>query len=120
MPTTAPLPKLEATRGYGASVVLVPGPVDECIAAAKGWAADTNTVFVPPYDDERIIAGQGTLGLEFAAQAPELDHDSRPDRWWRTDLRCFLDRVRAQPVRGVRVLASRRPTAPTRWPTASG
>jgi threonine dehydratase len=73
MPAAAPLPKLEATRAYGASVVLVPGPVDECLIAAEAWAADTNTVFVPPFDDERIIAGQGTLGLEFGAQAPELE-----------------------------------------------
>jgi threonine dehydratase len=73
MPAAAPLPKVEATRGYGASVVLVPGAVDDCLTAAKVWAADTNTVFVPPFDDERVIAGQGTLGLELAAQAPELE-----------------------------------------------
>ncbi len=73
MPAAAPLPKVEATRAYGASVVLVPGAITECLTAAKAWAEDTNTVFVPPYDDERIIAGQGTLGLELSAQAPEVE-----------------------------------------------
>ena len=73
MPAAAPLPKVEATRAYGASVVLVPGAFHECLTAAQSWAADTNTVFVPPYDDERIIAGQGTLGLELNAQAPEIE-----------------------------------------------
>ena len=73
MPATAPLPKVEATRAYGASVVLVAGGVNDCLTVAKSWATETNTVLVPPYDDERIIAGQGTLGLEFGAQAPELE-----------------------------------------------
>ena len=73
MPAAAPLPKVQATRSYGANVVFVDGAVDRCIDQAKAWADDTDTVFVPPYDDERIIAGQGTLGLELGAQAPELD-----------------------------------------------
>ena len=73
MPSSAPVPKLLATRGYGADIVLVPGPVDDCISAAKSWAKETNTVFVPPYDDDLIIAGQGTVGLEFAAQAPDIE-----------------------------------------------
>ncbi|MBA2607599.1 MAG: threonine ammonia-lyase, partial [Actinobacteria bacterium] len=73
MPAAAPLPKVEATRAYGASVVLVPGGVDECLAVAKSWATETNTVLVPPFDDERIIAGQGSLGLELNAQAPEIE-----------------------------------------------
>ncbi len=71
MPVAAPLPKLEATRGYGAEVVLVDGGVNDCIEKAK--AETDGRVFVPPYDDERIIAGQGTVGLEFAEQAPEIE-----------------------------------------------
>lgn len=73
MPASAPVPKLLATRAYGAEIVLVRGAVDECIAAAKGWAKESNTLFVPPYDDDLIIAGQGTVGLEFAAQAPDIE-----------------------------------------------
>ncbi|MEY2470199.1 MAG: threonine dehydratase [Actinomycetota bacterium] len=73
MPAAAPLPKIEATRSYGAEIVAVSATVDDCIASAKGHAEGGASVFVPPYDDERIIAGQGTVGLEFAAQAPELE-----------------------------------------------
>ncbi|HUR78832.1 MAG TPA: pyridoxal-phosphate dependent enzyme [Acidimicrobiales bacterium] len=71
MPASAPLPKVESTRGYGAEVVLVDGDVNLCLDQAKGHTG--GAVFVPPFDDERIIAGQGTVGLEFAAQAPEID-----------------------------------------------
>ena len=69
MPVNAPLPKVEATKGYGATVVLTGEVVDDCIHAAKQFAADNGAVFVPPFDDERIIAGQGTLGLEIAEEA---------------------------------------------------
>ncbi|MDP1794841.1 MAG: pyridoxal-phosphate dependent enzyme [Acidimicrobiales bacterium] len=72
MPATAPLPKVEATKAFGGEVILVDGGVDECVARAKA-EADGRT-FVPPFDDERIIAGQGTVGLEFAEQAPELEY----------------------------------------------
>lgn len=72
MPITAPLPKVEATKAFGGDVVLVEGGVNDCIERAK--AECDGRVFVPPYDDERIIAGQGTLGLEFAEQAPEIEY----------------------------------------------
>jgi threonine dehydratase len=71
MPAAAPLPKVEATRSFGATVELVAGVVDDCLVAAQDHAS--GAVYVPPFDDERIIAGQGTVGLELAAQAPELD-----------------------------------------------
>ena len=71
MPASAPLPKVEATRNYGATVVLVDGSVNECLEQAKAGAGDA--IYVPPFDDERVIAGQGTLGLELAAQAPEIE-----------------------------------------------
>ncbi|MEY2419012.1 MAG: threonine dehydratase [Actinomycetota bacterium] len=71
MPASAPLPKVEATRNYGANVVLVDGSVNSCLDRAKAEAGDA--VYVPPFDDERVIAGQGTVGLELAAQAPEID-----------------------------------------------
>ena len=71
MPAAAPLPKVEATRNYGANVVLVNGDVNLCLEQAKTDAG--GAVYVPPFDDERVIAGQGTLGLELAAQAPEIE-----------------------------------------------
>jgi threonine dehydratase len=70
MPVNAPLPKAEATRGYGATVRLEGDVVDDCLAAAKAFAEETGAVFVPPFDDPLIIAGQGTVGLELAAEAP--------------------------------------------------
>jgi threonine dehydratase len=71
MPTTAALPKVDATRAYGADVRLTGSSVDDCIAAAREHAAATGAVLVPPFDDRRVIAGQGTIGLEIAEEAPQ-------------------------------------------------
>jgi threonine dehydratase len=73
MPVNAALPKVEATRGYGAEVVLDGAAVDECLGLAKAAAEGDGAVYVPPFDDPRIIAGQGTIGLEIAEEAGELD-----------------------------------------------
>jgi threonine dehydratase len=73
MPANAALPKVEATRDYGATVRLEGAVVDECLALAKAAAAGANAVYVPPFDDPLVIAGQGTVGLELAAEAPEAD-----------------------------------------------
>lgn len=73
MPENAPLPKLEATRSYGAEVVLVGSVVDECIEAARLHAKERGAVFVPPFDDPLVVAGQGTIGLELAEQTPEAE-----------------------------------------------
>ncbi|HEX2849841.1 MAG TPA: threonine ammonia-lyase [Acidimicrobiales bacterium] len=73
MPANAPLPKTEATRGYGADVRLEGEVVDDCLAAAQAYAHDTGAVFVPPFDHPLVIAGQGTIGLEIAADAPDAD-----------------------------------------------
>lgn len=71
MPSNASLPKVQATRDYGAEVRFEVGGLDEAVVAAKRWAAEHGAVFVPPFDDPHIIAGQGTLGLELHEQAPE-------------------------------------------------
>jgi threonine dehydratase len=71
MPANAPLPKVDATRDYGAEVQVGGDTVDDCIAAAQTWAAAHDAVFVPPFDDVRVVAGQGTIGLELAEEAPE-------------------------------------------------
>ncbi len=73
MPVTAALPKVDATRGYGAEVRLAGLVVDDALALAQAYAADTGAVFVPPFDDPLVMAGQGTVGLEIAEEAPDVD-----------------------------------------------
>ncbi|OIJ91153.1 threonine ammonia-lyase [Streptomyces colonosanans] len=72
MPTSAPLPKISATREYGAEVRLHGQVVDETLAAAQEYAAGTGAVFIHPFDHPDIIAGQGTVGLEILEQCPEV------------------------------------------------
>ncbi len=72
MPTQAALPKVGATRGYGAAVQLVGETVDHSIAAAVEFAAHTGAVLVHPFDHPDVIAGQGTVGLELLEQVPDL------------------------------------------------
>jgi threonine dehydratase len=64
MPKPAPQAKVDATRGYGATVELVGGDFQEAMAHAQGLVADDATAFVHAYDDPAIVAGQGTLGVE--------------------------------------------------------
>ncbi len=71
MPANASLPKVQATRDYGAEVRFVDGVLDDAAVTAKAWAAEHGAVFVPPFDDPLVIAGQGTLGIELFEQAPE-------------------------------------------------
>lgn len=73
MPQGAALPKIAATRSHGAEVVLHGVNVDEALAEAKRYAEETGAVFVHPFDNEDIIAGQGTLGLEILEQVPDID-----------------------------------------------
>lgn len=72
MPTTAPLPKVAATRGYGARIHLVGHTIAEPLEAAKAYAAETGAVFIHPFDHPDLIAGQGTAGLEIIEQCPEV------------------------------------------------
>ncbi|WP_351233977.1 threonine ammonia-lyase [Streptomyces sp. NPDC002133] len=72
MPVGAPLPKVAATRDYGAEVRLHGHFVDETLAAAQEYAHDTGAVFIHPFDHPDIIAGQGTVGLEILEQCPEV------------------------------------------------
>ncbi|HUE59553.1 MAG TPA: threonine ammonia-lyase, partial [Acidimicrobiales bacterium] len=73
MPRNAALPKVAATRDYGATVRLEGEVVDDCIALAEGFAAETGAVYVPPFDDLEVIAGQGTIGLELLEEAPDAE-----------------------------------------------
>ncbi|GER23864.1 threonine ammonia-lyase [Zafaria cholistanensis] len=73
MPLGVALPKLTATRDHGAEVILHGHNVDEALAEAQRYAESSGAVFVPPYDDPDIIAGQGTIGLELLEQLPDVD-----------------------------------------------
>jgi len=68
MPVDAPMMKLEATRNYGAQVELAGEMFDDALAAAEERVRSTGATFVHAFDDPRVIAGQGTLGLELAEQ----------------------------------------------------
>ena len=72
MPVGAPLPKVSATREYGAQVRMHGHVVDETLAAAEEYAERTGAVFIHPFDHPDIIAGQGTVGLEILEQCPEV------------------------------------------------
>jgi threonine dehydratase len=73
MPLGVALPKLAATRGHGAEVVLHGHNVDEALAEAQRYADETGAVFVHPFDNVDVVAGQGTIGLEIIEQIPDVD-----------------------------------------------
>ncbi|MDQ1627782.1 MAG: threonine dehydratase [Actinomycetota bacterium] len=72
MPEGAPIPKVEATRAYGARVRFHGHAVDEALVAAQAFAEETGAVFVHPFDHPDIVAGQGTVGLEILEQVPDV------------------------------------------------
>jgi threonine dehydratase len=72
MPLGVALPKLQATRNYGADVVLRGSTVGEPLKAAAEFAAETGAVLIPPFDHPDVIAGQATLGLDILDQLPDL------------------------------------------------
>jgi threonine dehydratase len=71
MPVTAALPKVAATRSYGAEVVLHGATVEDALVRAQELAAEAGSVFIHPFDHPDVIAGQGTVGLEIAEQCPQ-------------------------------------------------
>ncbi len=73
MPEGASLPKINATRGYGATVRLEGSILDDAIGIARDYAQACGATFVPPFDDLDVIAGQGTLGLEVLEEAPDAE-----------------------------------------------
>jgi threonine dehydratase len=72
MPQDSPMAKVDATRAYGADVELVGAGFDESIAAATERMSETGATFVHAFEDARVIAGQGTIGLELSEQLPRL------------------------------------------------
>ena len=72
LPAGAPISKIEATKGYGAEVCLVPGVYDDAYAKAMELQKEHGYTFVHPFDDPKVIAGQGTIGLEIREQMPDV------------------------------------------------
>ena len=73
MPAGAPISKVEATKGYGAEVILVPGVYDDAHNEAERLKEQYGYTFIHPFDDEDVIAGQGTIGLEILNQLGDVD-----------------------------------------------
>lgn len=73
MPAGAPISKVEATKGYGAEVRLVPGVYDDAAAEAARLAEQEGYTFAHPFNDPYVIAGQGTIGLEILEQLPDVE-----------------------------------------------
>ncbi len=73
LPAGAPISKVEATKGYGAEVCLVPGVYDDAYNKAIELRDEKGYTFVHPFDDENVIAGQGTIGLELIDQVDDFD-----------------------------------------------
>ncbi len=73
MPENAAIPKVSATRAYGAAIELVGSSLAEATDHAQAFAARTGGAFIHPFDDPHIVAGQGTLGLELLEQVPALE-----------------------------------------------
>lgn len=73
MPAGAPISKVEATKAYGGEVVLVPGVYDDAAKRAVELMEEKGYTFVHPFNDERVIAGQGTIGLEIIQQLPDVE-----------------------------------------------
>jgi len=73
LPDGAPISKVEATKSYGAEVCMVPGVYDDAYKRALELRDEKNYTFVHPFDNENVIAGQGTIGLEILSELPQLD-----------------------------------------------
>ena len=73
IPSTAPISKIEATRKYGAEIMLVDGVYDDAYQAAIAYQKETQGEFIHPFDDIDTIAGQGTIALELVEQLPDME-----------------------------------------------
>ena len=72
MPDGAPIPKVEATRAYGAEIRFHGTTIDQGLVAAKAFSEETGAVLIHPFDHPDIVAGQGTMGLEILEQCPDV------------------------------------------------
>jgi threonine dehydratase len=72
VPEGAPLPKVEATRSYGADIIMCGLTVDDALTEAHAYASEHGAVFIHPFDHPDVVAGQGTVGLEIMEQCPDV------------------------------------------------
>lgn len=72
MPVRAPMPKVQATKAYGATIEQVGSTLDESLVHARAWAEETGAVLIHPFDHVDIVTGQGTCGLEILEQCPDV------------------------------------------------
>ena len=72
MPEGATIPKVQATRAYGADVVFAGTTIDEALIAARAFSDETGAVLIHPFDHPHVVAGQGTLGLEILRKVPDV------------------------------------------------
>ncbi len=73
IPSIAPQSKIDRTRSYGVDVRIVDGSFEDSLQAAQDFAEETGAIFVPPYNDVYVMAGQGTVGLEIVEERDDLD-----------------------------------------------
>ena len=73
MPESAPISKIEATRYYGSEIILAGDNYDDSYEAALRYIAEHDKIFIHPFDDEEVIVGQATIGLEILEQMPDVD-----------------------------------------------
>ena len=81
MPSFSPVAKIQATQSYGANVVLFGTAFDDALAHALELADETGATFLHPFNDENVIAGQGTIGLEIVEELPEVEVVARDTKW---------------------------------------
>src|SRR4029077_21244504 len=74
VPQDAPMAMVEATKSYGANVEMGGEALEEAIATARRYVEETGATFVHPYEDDVVVAGQGTIGLGLAEQGPPGEH----------------------------------------------
>jgi threonine dehydratase len=72
MPVDASIPKVQATRDYGAEIRFAGNTVDEALVAAQEYADESGAILIHPFDHEHVVAGQGTLGLEILDKIPDV------------------------------------------------
>ena len=73
VPQDAPMAKVEACRNYAAATEMVGASFEDALEAAHGYADESGATFIHPYEDEAVVAGQGTIGLELAEQVPDAE-----------------------------------------------
>lgn len=98
MPRSTPIAKVSATKGYGANVVLSGSCYDDAYAKAMEIVEETGATFIHPFDDEDVMAGQGTIGMEILRDQPAVDMILVPGRRRRTAVRCGCLRQANQPA----------------------